>query len=231
MILDKLVYEVLTEAREMSDDGTITAEYVTHLIDVYRAKYIQQEYSKRNLVNQISIQSINVPLTAVDSSNDQNVATGSVVLKSEVLPNILNISKRPAIIRIRTLDAVKGEIAFMGVDRAKLSSYSKFKTLNAFLETDNKLVVVGNKASAVLIGNVTLDLVLESPADMYGWNFSENLGADHLVDYPIDLGMWAYIKDELLRHILMSYQVPNDNANNQVDDKELGQQRQRSAKR
>lgn len=231
MLLDKLVYEVLTEVREMSDDGNITPEYIAHLIDVYRAKYIQQEYSKRNLVNQTAIQSFNLKLTSVDSSNDFDIATGTAVLESEELPNLLNLAKKPGIIRIRTLDAVKGEVNFTTVDRAKLSSYSKFKTINAYLENNNKLYLIGNTPSAGLMGNITVDAVLESPSEISGYEFKDRLVGSNEDDYPVDLGLWSMLKDEIIKHITISYQVPNDNVNNQVDDKEIQQQQPRRAQR
>ena len=231
MLLDNLVYEVLTEVREMSDDGQITEPFVKHLINVYRAKYIQQEYSKRNRVNQSSIQSFNLKLIPVDSSTMEGINTGSAILESPKLPNILNIAKRPAILRIRTLDAVKGEIAFQSVDRAKLSSYSKFKVINAFLENNNKLYVVGTAPSAILLKNISVDVVLENPEEVYEFGFKDRLAGTRIEDYPIDLGMWAYVKQELIEHILLSYKVPNDNSNDQIDNKEVNEPKQQRRER
>lgn len=231
MLLDNLVYEVLTEVREMSDDGQITEPFVKHLINVYRSKYIQQEYGKRNMVNQASMQSFNLKLIPVDSSMMEGVDTGMAILESPTLPNILNIAKRPTILRIRTLDAVKGEINFMSVDRAKLSSYSKFKVINAYLENNNRLYVIGTADSAILLKNITVDVVLENPEDVYEFGFKDRAVGTRIDDYPIDLGMWAYIKQELIEHILISYRVPNDNSNDQIDNKEVNEPRQQRQKR
>jgi len=223
MKLNKLIYEVLTIAREMSDDSNITESLVKHLIDEYRSKYIQIEYSKRNLVSQISIQSFNLTMTVVDSSNDSSINTGTAVLESNKLPELINLAKKPGIIRIRAIDGVKGEIAFMNIDRAKKTSFSRFKTINAFLDNNNKLYVIGNKDSAILIENITVDAVLETPNDIINYPYKDRTIGDELDSYPLPSSMWSFIKQEVLNDIFTSYKVPNDNANDQVDDKEMNQ--------
>jgi len=220
MILKNLVYEVLTQLREMSDDGYVTELFVEQLIDVYRAKYIQQEYSKRNMVSQTSIQSFNLKLTPVDSSSDAYVNTGTMILESSVLPDLITLSKRSGIIRIRTIDEIKGEINFMNIDRAKLSTFSKFQVINAYLGTNNKLYVLGNKASSAMIRNINVDAVLAAPNDITAYTGKGRVVGAELTDYPMDTGMWNYVKAEVVENILLSYRVPTDNANNAIDDKE-----------
>jgi len=223
MELNKLVYEVLTIAREMSDDSNITESFVKHLIDEYRSKYIQIEYSKRNMVSQISVQSFNLAMTAVDSSNISTAATGIFILESEVLPELINLNKRPGIIRLRSIDGIKGDINFMSLDRAQETSYSKFKTINAYLDNNNKLYITGNKPSALLITNVVVDAVLVSPAEVMDYAYRDRTVGDDLTDYPIPASMWSFVKQEILNDIITSYKVPTDNVNNQVDDKEIEQ--------
>ena len=224
MKLNKLVYEVLTIAREMSDDSNITESLIEHLIDEYRSKYIQIEYSKKNMVSQISVQSFNVTMTAIDSSNSPNIATGISVLESNELPELINLAKRPGIIRIRTIDGIVGNINLMNLDRAEQTTYSRFKTINAYLDSNNKLYIVGNKASAILIKEITIDAVLVSPTEVMGYPYKgRNVGAE-LPDYPIPASMWSFVKQEILNDLFTSYKVPNDNSNDQIDDKELNQQ-------
>jgi hypothetical protein len=220
MILKNIVYEVLTELRQLSDDGYTTEAFVEQLIDVYRAKYIQQEYSKRNMVSQTSIQSFNLKLAVVDSSSDDTVTTDVVILESDVLPSLITLSKRSGIIRIRSIDEVKGEINFMSVDRAKLSTYSKFPVLNAYLGANNKLYVVGNQASSILIRNINVDAVLGTPKSISGYTGKGRIVGADFSDYPMDPGMWNYVKQDVIEHILMSYRVPSDKANNSIDDTE-----------
>jgi len=221
MKLNKLVYEVLTIAREMSDDSNITELLVEDLINEYRSKYIQIEYSKRNVVSQISVQSFNLGMTVVDSSNDPSVNIGTAVLESDKLPELINLAKKPGIIRIRSIDGIKGEIAFMNIDRAKNTSFSRFKTINAFLDNNNKLYVIGNKPSTILIENITVDAVLETPNDITNYPYKDRAVGDELGSYPIPSSMWSFVKQEVLKDIFMSYKVPNDNVNNEIDDKEL----------
>lgn len=220
----KLVYEVLTITREMSDDSNITESFVKHLIDEYRSKYIQIEYSKRNMVSQISTQSFNLSMTAVDSSSTPSIVTGIFVLESEVLPELINLAKRPGIIRIRSIDGIKGDINFMSLDRAQETSYSRFKTINAYLDSNNKLYIVGNKPSASLIENIVVDAVLSTPSEVMDYVYKDRVVGAELTDYPIPASMWSFVKQEVLNDIFTSYKVPNDNVNNQIDDKELNQQ-------
>jgi len=224
MKLNKLVYEVLTIAREMSDDSNITDSLVEHLIDEYRSKYIQIEYSKRNMVSQVSVQSFNLTMTIVDSSSSPNISTGLSVLESNELPELINLAKKPGIIRIRTIDGIVGNINFMSLDRAEQTSHSRFKTVNAYLDNNNKLYIVGNKASAILIKEIVVDAVLVSPADVMAYPYKDRGVGSELEDYPIPASMWSFVKQEILNDIFTSYKVPNDNANDQVDDKELNQQ-------
>jgi hypothetical protein len=221
MNLDKLVYEVLTEVRELSDDGLVTEAYVAHLINVYRAKYIQQEYSKRNILNKSSVQSFNLAVKVVDSSNDPSLNIGTYILESDELPEILNVGKQPAIQRIRTLDSLKGEIDFMNMDRCKMSTHARFKTLNAYLDTNNRLYIIGNKDSSKFLGAITVDAVLEDPSDIVNYNYKSRSKNTEPIDYPIDLGMWASVKADIINNVLLSYKVPTDNVNNQMDDKEI----------
>jgi hypothetical protein len=220
MILKNLVYEVMTQLREMSDDEHVTELFIEQLIDVYRAKYIQQEYSKRNMVSQTSIQSFNLKLIPVDSSSDAYVNTGTMILESDVLPDLITLAKRSGIIRIRTIDEIKGEINFMNVDRAKLSTFSKFQVINAYLGANNKLYVLGNKASSALIRNINVDAILAAPNDITSYTGRNRAVGAELTDYPMDAGMWGYVKAEVIDNILLSYKIPTDTANNAIDDKE-----------
>lgn len=220
-----MIYDVLTTVREMGDDSNITESYIEQQIKAARAKYIQQEYSKRNVVNQISIQSFNLPLTVVDVSNDASINIGYSVLESDELPELVQLAKRPGIIRLRTVDSNKGEIALMNIDRCKYTSFSKFKTINAYLDTNNKLYIVGNKSSAILINKITVDAVLEDPTDIISYSYKDNPIGTELVEYPIPIGMWQMMKKEIINEVFVSYKVPVDNTNNEVDDKEI----QRSA--
>lgn len=221
MTLKEMIYDVLTTVREMSDDSNITESYIEQQIKAVRAKYIQQEYSKRNVVNQISVQSFNLGLTPVDSSNNLVLSTGYSILESEVLPELVQLAKRPGIIRVSTLDSMRGEVNIVNMARLKYTVYSKFKTINAALDSDNKLIVVGNKASSILLETLTVDAVLEDPTDIRNYSFKGRVVGTELGEYPVPIGMWQDMKKEIINEVFVSYKVPVDNTNNEADDKEI----------
>jgi len=219
MKLKEMIYDIIQATRDFSDNSFVQEEYVKFLINSYRAKYLHQAYVSKPVVETINRQSIIMPMELVNSSYDESVIkTKNRILRTvDALPKILQLGRKPAIHSITSMDRIElGEFELVDKRRAQYNVFSPFCGVVGYLDTDYHLYFVTSTDEQKFIKSIVVDAVFEEPEEVLYLKYPDQEDAESAIDleeYPVDMGMWANIKAEIVSEILRAAAVPLDNQN------------------
>jgi hypothetical protein len=216
MKLRELVYDCIQAARDFSDNSFIQDNYVEHLINTFRAKYLHQAYVRKPVLEPVNRQSLVFEMELVNSSIVPDIIeTKRRILRTkDPVPRFLQLGRKPAIHSIGTIDRNEiGEFELVDKRRAQYMLHSPFCGAVAYVDTDYRIYFITAKESFGFLKNIVVDAVYEDPREAIYYMYPDEDEADealNIIEYPVDMGLWSNIRAEVVGEMLRQVATPLD---------------------
>tara|TARA_R110002126_G_scaffold47605_6_gene133387 strand:- start:9221 stop:9919 length:699 start_codon:yes stop_codon:yes gene_type:complete len=217
---NELTYDVLEDVRShhVVDDEDIDDRQLIHKYNVQRSLWIRNELNKPGrTIDPFTIQSLGcVELEVADTSDCPGMPVGCSILRTKCeLPKTVELHQRNAITKVGPIDKMDYFFSFVSYHQAIFSGSGKYNgnSIFAFLH-GNRMYFKVNSSQQKLLKNVNIMGIFEDPTKVAG--FCQQDGApcfDKDSQYPISSWMIPFIHEEVVRQVLRSIPLPEDNTN------------------
>jgi len=218
--LNKIIYDVREKLKFNTEDIGVTDDYIAHLINIKRNMLVKQRFSKfnKNIPEEVK-QIICVPLDVVDSI-DGEPCFGSVVKSETIMPDLLEIGGRSALLSVRVQDITYPNINIIPIERLPYVGYNRWlnKQLYIALDADNHLYLKSANPLHTNLKKIKVIGVFADPeeADNMSCDTDDSVVCDEYNDKPYRIE--AYLVSDLVslvvRELAPTLQIPNDIVNN-----------------
>lgn len=226
MKLLNLIYSVREAVKEFTDDSELDDRYITHLLDIKRAKYIRQDLNNfaKPIDNNI-IQSLCIPLVETSAFDCDIDIECNLLLRSKYkIPNTFITSTKNAILTVRSINKLEKPFLFIDELRLPFVNYAMFPNkIYTFLGSDNYIYVFSNDTSFKLLDCVLIKGVFESPVDLIGLETccedctETNTCFTYESDYPLPSHLIDVVLQDVKNELLNIKKVPEDRTNDATD--------------
>ena len=221
MLYKELVYMVLDEAKQMSDDSHFTEDHVIFLADKYRALYIKKEYyAKKKAIPSIYYQTICVDLEKVSMFGDTPCVGGVYLRSVQQLPELSEM----AVARVDTIDYFTGNIAYVSPERFKYAgSQSWMKNFIYATEAwDRYLYLKSNNSQYLNLKKVKVTGIFEDSAKAAEYSCEPD-GSPAKCDileseFKCEGYMIPIIIQSIVKELLGVLYMPKDRTNNSEEE-------------
>jgi hypothetical protein len=226
--VNELVYDIREAVKAFSDDMELDDRYITYLYNIKRAKYLRQDLNnyQRTVDNSIT-QTICLGLEEVSLDEcGLNYDCGTLLRSTQAVPTPIELHTKPAITKIKPTNRLAVSFNFITKDKATYIDSAPFaNALYAFLDTDGYIYVYSNSDSYKLLDCITVTGIFEDPTELSLYTSccackvtSSTICFDiDTTDYPLQPHYIDVIREEIIRDILRTYQIPEDKVNNSTD--------------
>jgi hypothetical protein len=221
--INELVYSVRESIKEFSDDSEVDDRYIMYLYNIKRAKYLRQDLNNYQRSTDISIQQeFCMELEEVGSETcGIGVMCDKLMRTKQALPKAIELHTKPAILSIKPTNRLEAKFNVIPIQKVPAVAYSSFpNSIYAFIDTDNRVYMVSNDDSYKLLECITVTGVFENPLDLT--DYKSCCGCDIEVspcfneaesEYPLQPHYIDLIREEIIRDLLRTKQVPEDKEN------------------
>lgn len=222
----KIVFDVREALKQYTDDTNIDDRYIIYLYNNKRAKYLRQDLNnfQRTVDNSI-VQKLCLELEEV-SINECNLDydCGTIMRTKRPIPKPLELHLKSAITNIKPTTKIALPFNFVNKERAVLSKYAGFNnSIYAFLDIDLHIYLVSESNAVKLIECITIDGVFEDPLELAnylnccGCEIPKVCFDEDTTEYPLSAHHIDFIREEIIRTLIGTLQLPEDK-NNNADD-------------
>jgi len=218
----ELIYDIRERLGIMSDDSSISNEYLSYLIDKYRALFLRNKYSDvRRKLNLSNYQKIKLTLEPISSGRYE----GGIVRSIDDIPAIINFNSIDNKI-ILTNDQIES-YPFNMVD------FNRFKyvaqddpfirhLVYGTIADDGKLYMKSWDSNIVLMETAYLNGIFATPekAWLISSVYDDELDFDLDFEYPLEAELLPDLINSIIKDLVVKYNIPVDNTNNANDDGE-----------
>lgn len=224
--INELIYDVREAVNAFSDDYEVDDRYILYLYNIKRAKYLRQDlnnYQKTidNSVKQtlcLGLEEVSINECSVDYS------CGTILRSKQQVPRPIEAHTKVAITKVKPITRIGVPFNFIEKDRAPYVEDSPYpNALYAFLDVDNYIYVHSAAASHKLLDCLTVTGVFEDPTSLSEYSTCCNCG-DSLPcfdeaesEYPLQPHYIDVIREEIIKDMIRSIQIPEDKINNSTD--------------
>jgi|GEM_PF-3061150 len=226
MTLAELTYDIREAIKEYSDDSELSDRYIQYLITIKRAKFLKQKLDRlgRKFNNRI-LQTLCVGLeeTSVNECG-LDLECETILRTKRPLPDLLQLSDKDAIERVAPSNRLAKKFNYIPREKAPyLDSAYHSRGVKTFLHNDGHLYFISD--STLFLECVSVTGVFEDPLDLATFNnccncedTTENSCFDiNESDYPVYIELVDMMREEIIRDILRTKQIPEDKMNNSND--------------
>jgi hypothetical protein len=218
--LNEIIYDILEDIKSnaVSDDLDIDERLIIYKLNIQRALQLRNEYNKPGrLLDEFIIQSLGcVKVRPADSSDCEDFPADCTILETECeLPKTMEFNSKTAITKVGPVDMLNYFFSFVPYHQAVFSGNGKFakNVVYAFIRNKRMYFKV-NGTAAKFLTRVNIMGIFEDPTAVE--NFCTTAGEacfDKDAEYPVSEWMLPYIKEQVVRELVMSMQMPEDNVN------------------
>lgn len=226
--LNELVYDILEDVKSnaISDDLDIDERLVIYKLNIQRALMLRNEYNKPGrTLDSFIVQSLGcVELEAVDSSECPDFPSDCTILRTTcAIPKTIELHHKTAITKVGPVDKLGYFFSYVPYQQAVFSGNGKFanNVVYAFLYEDRMYFKTTGTISKFLT-RVNIMGVFEDPSKVE--SFCTESGDSCFskdAQFPVNDWMIPFIKEQVVRELVMSIQMPEDNVND-GESKEQG---------
>lgn len=216
--INEYVYQIIEAVRpEIHDDDTLDERYIKDLIHQQRHLWIRNDLNKGRMPSEVIIQDLGCvdiePASAVECCDYSSECT---IMRTELeIPVPITLNERIAIEYVGPLDPSSMQYTLLDYRRSKYFGNGRFnKDLIAVNYRNNRLYLISKGPMLELITKISVRIIAENPEDVS--IFKKCSGDPCYSDdspYPIVSGIWPFMKDEIVKTLLMKFQLPNDTTN------------------
>lgn len=213
MTLNQIIYDIRGIIRDAkSDDLHFTDRQIAFWIQTLRSKLLKERLDRGQTISSNNYQTLNnieVNLEQPYTGIQLGVDVDCPVLKTGLIPNIIEHNGAPLISNIRGLN-IYSKITILPKAQAirqKNRKYAKHSSV-AFME-DNHIYILGENS---YIENISLEAIFEDPNDASKYNTGEMF--DFNAKYPMDSNIVDTMQELIIsRKLSVYFQLPEDKQN------------------
>lgn len=220
----EIVYMVLDDLHQYSDDQNITAGHIIFLAGRYRSFLLKQRYYQdlKKEIPESNYQTLCLTLEKTEAIEGLPCEGGYYVRTKEEIPTTLPVGTT----RLSTSGSFyKSEIAFITRDRMKYVGYNKWlrNIIYASLSPDGRIYLISNNPQFLYLdgGDLQVTGIFEDPEAVSQYeckNDSEEENCDIMErEFPIEDSLIAPMIELIVKHLSPSVAAPEDEKNDAND--------------
>jgi hypothetical protein len=224
--VNELIYDIREAVRSYTSDSEIDDRYILYLYDIKRAKYLKQDLNnyQKSIDNSIK-QTLCVGLEEVSINEcDVEYTCGTLLRSKQKLPIPIEMHTKVAITSVKPINKVAIPFAFITREKAAYIQNAPYsKSVYSFLGTDNYLYVYSKSDDFKLLDCVTITGVFEKPLTLSEYKNCCNCDSPQVCfdintqDYPLQPHYIDLIRDEIVKDLIRTIQIPEDKTNDSTD--------------
>tara|TARA_R100000900_G_scaffold28666_3_gene22521 strand:+ start:6503 stop:7201 length:699 start_codon:yes stop_codon:yes gene_type:complete len=226
---NEIIFDILEDVRSshITDDLDISERQVLYKIGVQRSLWIRNELNKPGrTIDPFIVQSLGcVELEATNSSECPNLPVGCTVLRTTCdLPKAVELHHREAITKVGPIDNLDYFFSFIPYQRAAFSGSGKYNKDSIFAFIYNKRMYFKvNSEQSKLLRKVNIMGIFEDPTEVSKFCNTDSSSCFSLDDeYPISNWMLPFIHEQVVKQLITSLQLPEDNSNDAASNERTG---------
>lgn len=214
----ELVYMVLDEIKEVSDDSTYTEDHIIYLLGKYRAALLVQNYINiKKPIPESNYQNICIDLEKVDAIPGVPCA-GQYMRSVQKVPNVMKIGVQ----RVYPTDYYQGEITLVTRERMKYVGHNKFlqNIIYASIGPDNYLYLTSNNPQFFNLESVKFSGIFEDIEDVSELQCESEGKQCDILDrtFPLEDSLINVLIQSVVKELLGATYRPADETNDARDD-------------
>lgn len=214
----ELIYMVLDQLKQMSDDSQFTEEHIMLLLDNYRALLLKQRYSDvRKSIPESNYQTLCLDVSQYQMFDD-NICGNTTYLRSkEAIPNLMKIGNP----KVYPTDYFKGLITYIDKERFRFVGYNKYlqNIIYCTLLPDQYLILKSNNSQFLNLEKIKVTGIFENSVDAAKYECSDNSVCD-IYDkvFPLEESLIPDLITVIVKMLSAVLYQPQDQQNNAKDD-------------
>jgi len=228
MKVNELIYDVREAVRSYTDDAELDDRYILYLYNIKRSKYLRQELNNyQKTIDQSVKQTFCLELEEVDLDEcGLNYECGTLLRTKQVVPRPIDLHTKTAITKVKPTSRLAVSFNFITKDRAQYLDSAPFaNAVYAFLDDDDYIYVYSNMDSFKLMDCLTVTGVFQDPTSLTAYQTccQCKVTADTACfdldnsEYPIQPHFIDPIREEIVKDIVRTKQIPEDQINDSID--------------
>jgi hypothetical protein len=218
--LNEIVFDVLEDVKshQISNNLDIDERQVIYKLNLQRSLWVRNEYNKPGrTIDPFMVQSLGcVEVEAADSSDCPDLPVGCTLLRTKCeLPHSIELHDRVAITKVGSIDKLNYFYSFIPYAQAPFAGHGKFSkdVVYAFIHT-NRMYFKVNDTQAKFLTKVNIMGVFEDPTLVESFcNTDGSSCFSKDSEYPVSSWLIPYIKENVVKELIMGLQMPEDNIN------------------
>lgn len=216
----ELVYMVLDEIKNISDDSFFTEDHVIFLLNKYRTFLLKQRYADvKKQIPESNYQTICLTLSKYNNIDD--ICGTELYLRSnEKIPNLMKIGSP----MVYPIDYYQGTVTYISRERMKYVGYNKYlqNIIYVSLGPDNHLYFKSSNPQYLYMEKAKMTGVFEDSEAASKFNCQEEdeiTSCDILdKDFPLESALIPTMLELVVKELLGASYRPEDSENNATDD-------------
>ena len=216
-----IVYMVLDEIKNTSDDAFFTEVHVLLLVNNYRNFILKQRYSDiKKPIPESNYQTICLNLIQVPAIAGVPCGGGTFLRSKEKVPFMMKIGTP----KVYPINYYLGEITYVSRERMRYVGYNKYlqNIIYASLGPDNYLYLQSSNPQYLYLKKIRLTGIfenIESVSDLLCDDSGDSINCD-IMDktFPIEDALVPPIIELVVKELLSAEYIPKDETNDAKDE-------------
>lgn len=227
--LNEIIYDILEDVKSNHITQTVDIDerLIIYKLNLQRSLWLRNEYNKPGrTIDPIVVQSLGcVEVEAADSSDCEDLPVGCTLLRTKCeLPKSIELHNRLAITKVGSVDKLNYFYSFIPYAQAPFAGNGKFSkdVIYAFIHT-NRMYLKVNGTQAKFLDKINIMGIFDDPTAVETFckpDGSVCFSRDD--EYPVSEYLIPFMKEHVVKELVMSLQMPEDNVND-GNDNEQGQ--------
>lgn len=213
-----IIYSIIEQLNDLSDDNNFSEEFIADQIDIYRNKLVKQTLRNSGDVSEDFIQSLDeVYMDMGDASISPKHDTDiNILISDTTIPKPLRVKQKDYLTRIGPLNIFEPSYNIITIDRLPYIGKGKFNNTQKFAcYYNNKILIAANKVllEFIMIQYISVRGIFANPDEVVLYNSNTTVHHNWDYEYPMPDTMI----DDLIKMVLQSFtlklQLPTDRDN------------------
>lgn len=219
--VNEIIFDIREAVRQYTDDSELDDRYILYLYSIKRSKYLKQKLNNYQRTTDISVLQTFCESLEEVSSNECSVSlTCDKILRTKrKVPQPIDLHSKVAITKVKPTEILSVPFNFISKDKAPYVANSPFsKAIYSFLDPNGYIYVFSN-SDVKMLECLTVTGVFQNPLALKNYTnccdcedsticFDENTS-----DYPIQSELIDIIREEIVKDIIRTKQIPEDTEN------------------
>lgn len=211
------IYDIREALRQYSDDSDITDDYISFLIDDTRALLLRQKYNAPGSIIPLGIRQ-RLHFDVELSDDNVFISLDKVLRTADPIPKLVESFNFMNHFWVDSGSYNDIKFVYITPERFPFAGYNKWTrdVIYVTIGQDYRLYFKAANYKHRLIEQVRIYSIFENPKEAWevSADYSNTETFEEDVTYPIDLDMWIQMKEIILKQLMVTLQIPQDENNN-----------------